>query len=146
MPFDESVPVYYLDSRGHVVEHVNVGGQELHLHYRDSPESDTTTLHGLRLTTPLRTVIDIAPTVDGDQLEILVQDCLDRGLFTVEEAWARISEPDMVVDPGTGALARLLSELGWRRGRVDGVAQVLPWIDEHDWIEGIAAEGQRDPA
>ena len=111
MPFDESVPVYYLDPRGHLVEHVTVDGQEVHLHYRDIPESDITTLHGLRLTTPLRTVIDIAPTVDGDQLAIMVQDCLDRGLFTVEEAWARISEPDMVVDPGAVALARLLSEL-----------------------------------
>lgn len=110
MPFDESVPVYYLDPRGHLVEHIDVDGQEVHLHYRDVPESDITTLHGLRLTTPLRTVIDIAPTVDEDQLELMVQDCLDRGLFTVEEAWARIAEPDMVVDPGAVSLARLLSE------------------------------------
>ena len=65
MSFDESVPVYSLDPRGHVVEHVNVDGQEVHLHYRDIPESEITTLHGLRLTTPLPTVIDIASTVDG---------------------------------------------------------------------------------
>ena len=110
MPFDESVPVYDLDPRGHLVEHVTVDGQEVHLHYRNIPESDITTLHGLRLTTPLRTVIDIASTVDEGQLELMVQDCLDRGLLTVEEAWARISEPDMVVDPGAIALARLLSE------------------------------------
>lgn len=66
--------------------------------------------NGLRLTTPLRTVIDIAPMVDGDQLEIMVQDCLERGLFTIEEAWARIAEPDMLVDPGAIALVHLLSE------------------------------------
>ena len=92
------------------MERVHLDGQEVHLHYRDIPESDITTLHGLRLTTPLRTVIDIAPTVDEGQRELMVQDCLDRELFTVEEAWARISEPDMVVDPGAIALARLLSE------------------------------------
>lgn len=112
MPFDESVPVYYLDPRGHLVDRVETDGQEVHLHYRDVPESDITTLHGVRLTTPLRTVIDIAPTVDGDQLELMVQNCLERGLFTVEEAWARIAEPDMVVDPGAIALVRLLEDLG----------------------------------
>lgn len=110
MAFGDAARVYYLDPRGHFVERVHLDGQEVHLHYRDIPESDITTLHGLRLTTPLRTVIDIAPTVDEGQLELMVQDCLDRGLFTVEEAWARISEPDMVVDPGAIALARLLSE------------------------------------
>ena len=109
MPFDESVPVYYLDPRGHLVERVIADGQEVHLHYRDVPESDITTLHGVRLTTPLRTAIDIAPMVDGDQVELMVQDCLERGLFTVEEAWARSAEPDMLVDTGAIALARLLS-------------------------------------
>jgi hypothetical protein len=67
-------------------------------------------LHGFRLTTPLRTVIDIAPTVDAGQLARIVQDSLQRGLFTVEEAWARIAQPDMLMDPGAMALARLLSE------------------------------------
>ena len=110
MPFDESVPVYYLDPRGHLVEHVNEDGQEVHLHHCDVPQSDITTLHGLRLTTPLRTVIDIAAMVHGDQVELMVHNCLQRGLFTVEEAWARIAEPDMLVDPGAIALARLLSE------------------------------------
>ena len=65
MSFDESVPVYYLDPRGHLVEHVSVDGQAVHLHSRDIPESEITTLRGLRLTSPLRTVIDIASTVDG---------------------------------------------------------------------------------
>ena len=104
------MPVYYLDPRGHSVEHMNVDGQEVHLHYRDVPESYITTVHGLRLTTPLRTVIDIAPKVDEDQLELMVRNCLERGLFTFEEAWARIAEPDMQTDPGAVSLARLLSE------------------------------------
>ena len=110
MSLESAALVFHLDPRGHLVERVQMDGQEVHLHYRDVPESDITTLHGVRLTTPLRTVIDIAPMVDGDQLEIMVQDCLERGLFTVEEAWARIAEPDMLVDPGAIALVHLLSE------------------------------------
>lgn len=111
MSLERGALVFYLDPRGHLVEHVDMDGQEVHLHYRHVPESDITTLDGLRLTTPLRTVIDIAPTVDEDQLALMVQDCLERGLFTVEEAWARIAEPDMQTDPGAVSLARLLSEM-----------------------------------
>ena len=110
MSLESAALVFYLDTRRHLVERVQIDGQEVHLHYRDVPESDITTLQGVRLTTPLRTVIDIAPMVDGDQLEIMVQDCLERGLFTIEEAWARIAEPDMLVDPGAIALVHLLSE------------------------------------
>ncbi len=111
MAFGDAARAYYMDPRGHFVERRHLHGQEVRLHYRNIPESDVTTLHRLRLTTPLRTVIDIAPTVDEDQLALMVQDFLDRGLFTVEEAWARIAEPDMQTDPGAVALARLLSEL-----------------------------------
>ena len=112
MSLESAALVFYLDPRGHLVERVQMDGQEVHLHYRDVPESDITTLHGVRLTTPLRTVIDIAPMVDGDQLELMVQDCLERGLFTIEEAWQRIAQPDMLVDPGAIAMGRLLGELG----------------------------------
>lgn len=110
MAFSDAGRVYYMDPRGHFVERVLLDGQEVRLHYRHIPESDITTLDGIRLTTPLRTVIDIAPTVDAGQLARIVQDFLDRGLFTIEEAWARIAQPDMVVDPGAIALARLLSK------------------------------------
>lgn len=112
MSLESAALVFHMDPRGHLVEHVQMDGQEVHLHYRDVPESDITTLHGVRLTTPLRTVIDIAPMVDEDQLELMVQNCLERGLFTVEEAWTRIAGPDMLVDPGAIALAHLLENLG----------------------------------
>ena len=112
MSLESAALVFHMDPRGHLVERVQIDGQEVHLHYRDVPESDITTLHGVRLTTPLRTVIDIAPMVDGDQLELMVQDCLERGLFTIEEAWQRIAQPDMLVDPGAIAMGRLLGELG----------------------------------
>jgi len=60
----------------------------------------------------LTAVVGFAPTVDDDQLALMVQDFLDRGLFTVEEAWARIAEPDMIAEPGARSLARILGDLG----------------------------------
>lgn len=41
----------------------------------------------------------------------MVGNFLGRGLFTVEEAWARISEPDMADDPGALLLRRLLMRM-----------------------------------
>jgi len=42
-------------------------------------------------------------------LELAVNDCLERGLFTVEEALARIAEPDMVTRSGAHLVLELLS-------------------------------------
>jgi hypothetical protein len=85
----------YVDANGCPTETIRVGGQELVVHYDDLPESDVTTVRGLRCTTPIRTVIDIAPETPARELERIIRDCLDRGLFTVEEALARIDQPDM---------------------------------------------------
>ena len=63
----------------------------------------------LRVTTPIRTVIDIAPDVDRAHLERIVQDCLARRLFTVEEAWTRLRQPDMALRRGAELLRRVLS-------------------------------------
>ena len=96
------------DSNGAVTERRNLGAQEVFVHYDDVPEKDITTVRGIRCTTALRTVIDIAPDLDRAQLERNVQHCLDRRLFTVDEARARLSEPDMATRPGADLLRRLL--------------------------------------
>ena len=85
-----------------------LGGQEVIVHYDDVPETDITTVGGIRVTTALRTVIDIAPDVDAAHLDEIVHDCLKRKLFTVAEALARIAEPDMVHRPGARLLGRAL--------------------------------------
>lgn len=85
----------YIDSNGCLTERIRVGGQEIVVHYDDLPESDITTVRGLRCTTPIRTVIDIAPETPTAELERIIRDCLDHGLFTVDEALARIAQPDM---------------------------------------------------
>ena len=84
-----------VDRDGLLVERRWVGGQEVIIRYDDIPASDRTTVDGIPCTTALRTVIDIAADVDLPRLEEIVHDFLDRGLFTVDEAWRRLSQPDM---------------------------------------------------
>ena len=102
----------YIDSNGCPTELVRIGGQEIVVHYDDIPESDITTVDGLRVTTPIRTVIDIAPDMPARDLDRIIRDCLDRGLFTVDEARARLDQPDMTARAGAHivrtALARSL--------------------------------------
>jgi hypothetical protein len=85
----------YFDANGVLTEHRWIGGQEVVVHYDDVPETDLTTVDGIPCTTALRTVIDIAPDLDPDELRHAIRDCLDRGLFTVEDAMARVAQPDM---------------------------------------------------
>jgi hypothetical protein len=73
------------------------------------PESDITTIDGLRCTTALRTVIDLAPELETTELKLIVRDCLDRQLFTPAEAMARVAQPDMLTRPGAELLRQLLS-------------------------------------
>lgn len=87
------------------------GGIEAVCHEDAMPESDQTIVDGIPCTTALRTVIDLAAGVDPIHLERMVRDALKRRLFTVDEAAARVSQPDIAGRPG----ARLLGELLRRR-------------------------------
>jgi hypothetical protein len=66
----------------------------------DIPAIDITTDDGIPCTTALRTVIDLAPEVEPKHLEEMVQDCVDRRLFTVDEAWRRLAQHVMATRPG----------------------------------------------
>jgi hypothetical protein len=98
----------YVDANGMLAERRWLGGQEVVVHYDDVPDKDITSVRGIPCTTALRTVIDIAPDLSAADLARAVQDCLDRGLFTVEEARARIAEPDMRQRRGAMLLLRHL--------------------------------------
>lgn len=100
----------FLDGNGIPTERVLHDGRRFILHYEDIPDTDWTTLYGINVTTPLRTVIDIAPDIEQTQLERIVDDCLNRRLFTVEEARTRIAELDMLTRPGAQFLRRILPE------------------------------------
>lgn len=97
-----------IDSNGCPTERLQVDGQSLVIHYGDIPDYDVTTVHGIPVTTPLRTVIDVAPDLDLGELDEIVRDCLGRGLFTVAEAMTRIAQPDMRSRPGALLLRTLL--------------------------------------
>lgn len=97
-----------VDGNGCLTEVVPIGGQEVIVHFDDLPPSDLTVIDGIPVTTALRTVIDIAPEVSAEHLARIVQDLLDRRLFTVAEARARIAQPDMVGRPGARLLLAVL--------------------------------------
>ncbi len=99
----------WIDADGVLVERRRVGGQEVIVHYDDIPASDVTTVDGIPVTTPLRTVIDIAPDVDPDHLDQIVRDCLDRKLFTIDEARCRLAQPDMATRRGAALLRQRLA-------------------------------------
>lgn len=101
-----------VDGNGQLIERMWLGDQEVIIHREDVPASDVTTVHGLPCTTALRTVIDIAPEVATSHLEEILEDCLDRGLFTVEEALRRINEPDMADRRGAELLRLALPPSG----------------------------------
>ena len=108
--FDEDFAHMERDSNGCPVEARLVGGQEIVVHYDDVPEKDLTVIDGIPCTTALRTVIDIAPDVEPDHLLRIVDDCLRRRLFTVEQARARLAEPDMATRRGALLLGAVLPD------------------------------------
>jgi hypothetical protein len=98
----------WIDANGAPTELHRTDGIEVVVHHDDIPEQDRTTVDGIPCTTALRTVIDLAPELTDDELRRVVEDCLSRRLFTVGEAMARTSEPDMRDRPGARLLERAL--------------------------------------
>lgn len=100
----------FVDANGCPTERIRSGGRELIIHYDDLPQEDVTVLRGIPVTTALRTAIDLAPTLGQPQLERMVEDMLQRRLFTIAEARVRLTAQDMVTRPGARILRRLLFE------------------------------------
>ncbi len=101
----------FIDANGVPAERIQVDGHEVIVHYDELPETDVTTINGLRVTTPLRTVIDLAPDLSPTELDHIVRDCLVRGLFDLEEAENRIAAPDMRVRIGAQRLRQALARM-----------------------------------
>lgn len=98
----------HFDANGCLTERVVLGREEVIVHYDDIPDSDITTVDGIPCTTALRTVIDIAPEINTAQLEQIIRHCLERRMFSLGEALARIAEPDMLTRPGAELFRRAL--------------------------------------
>lgn len=108
-----------VDANGCLTERVTIGSETIVLHHDDVPESDITLVGGVPCTTAIRTVIDIAAELRPAELETVMNDCLDRGLFTIDEMRSRLSDPDMARRHGAGLLRTLIDEQrgGARRWR-----------------------------
>jgi len=105
-PRDEDL---WVDHNGCPTERRWLGGSEVIVHYADDiPESDITVKDGIRVTTPVRTVIDLAADLSSDQLHRMISDCLERGLFTIEEAVARLDRSDVRDHRGARLFRRAL--------------------------------------
>lgn len=101
-----------VDGNGCPTERMWLGETEVIVRREDVPESDITTIGGIRCTTALRTVIDLAPEVTADDLGVMLADVLQRGLFTVDEAHRRLAQPDLARHPGAALLRRALPPAG----------------------------------
>ncbi len=97
-----------VDDAGMLVERHRIGDQEVIAHHGDLPEGDVTIVQGIPCTTALRTVIDLAADVSPIELRLMVQDCLLRRLFTVDEARARLAQADMADREGARRLREVL--------------------------------------
>ena len=103
-----------MNENGCLTEVVKVGGLTVHVTHDDVPESDITTVRGLRCTTPLRTVIDLGSELKRHELERIIDDCLERELFTLEQAAERLARPDISSRRGAQIVRESLSRrVGW---------------------------------
>ena len=99
---------FWIDGNGVPTERQRRGGGEAIVHYDDIPAKDRTVVDGIPVTTALRTVIDLAPELGERELSRMIDDCLRRRLFTVEEGIARTAEPDIAARVGAQRVRRHL--------------------------------------
>lgn len=101
-----------VDPNGYLLERGVLGGVDVIIGRDPVPESDITTIGGIRVTTPVRTLIDIAVTMEPEHFLEAVADAMQRELFTEEEAWRRLEQPDMEQHIGAHLLRMTLRSLG----------------------------------
>ncbi|HEY0637424.1 MAG TPA: type IV toxin-antitoxin system AbiEi family antitoxin domain-containing protein [Pseudonocardiaceae bacterium] len=64
------------------------------LHHGDLPPDDIQARAGFRVTTPLRSLVDIAATADEDQLARAITEAAERGLLAIRRLLARAEVVD----------------------------------------------------
>lgn len=83
---------------------------------------DIVRLHGLPITSPVRTIIDLAGAVGADELEGAFERARARGLLTVRAVRVRFDEIGTVGRPGAARLRALLAAVG--PARLDASARM----------------------
>ena len=74
--------------------------------------ADRTTVKGLPVTTPTRTLVDIAAYLAGERLELALEDALRRGLTSIPRLQWQLQRDGGPGRDGAGQLRNLLSERG----------------------------------
>lgn len=64
------------------------------LHVAELPKADLIPMAGFTITSPARTIIDVAPSTDQDQLARLIDDARQAGLVTPRKLRARAEQTD----------------------------------------------------
>jgi very-short-patch-repair endonuclease len=92
---------------------MRMGGVVRH-RVRDLPRFDTTRWHGLPITTPLRTLLDVSAVLPIERLEFPFEYVLRTGLVSPSLLTRRVHEADLRGRPGIGKLRRLMGDDGAR--------------------------------
>lgn len=74
------------------------------VHQSSIPPSDVTTIDGIPVTTPARTLLDLASVVSREELEEAVDDALPRGLVSLPRLRWMLNRPDNKGRPGIARL------------------------------------------
>lgn len=101
---------------------------------RGLPAVDITMLHGIPVTTPARTIIDVASAATPEALEIALDDALRRNLVSTPRLQWRLSEIGNRGRPGVGLLRSLIDA---RSGNSPATDSVL----EDKWLRVLARSG-----
>lgn len=102
---------FWIDGNGVPTERRMIGGMAVVVHFDDLPDKDMTVVRGIPCTTALRAVIDIAGDSPPHEVRRMVRLALRRRLFTAEEAFARIAEPDICARRGAIIVGHALQSL-----------------------------------
>ncbi|MEQ1700942.1 MAG: hypothetical protein ABMA25_12585 [Ilumatobacteraceae bacterium] len=102
--WDVAPQPFGVDASGSPVECGVFRGGVVIVHRQDIPESDVTTVNGIRCTTAVRTIIDVAVDMEPDDLRATVADAVERGLFSDFELRERLTKPDMDAHAGARAV------------------------------------------
>jgi very-short-patch-repair endonuclease len=88
--------------------------------------ADRTTVDGIPVTTPVRTLIDISGRLEDPKLSALLEDLLRRGVVREERLRARLASLRSSGRPGAGRLEALLDERGDGRP-LESPLEALVW-------------------
>jgi hypothetical protein len=75
-------------------------------------DDDVAWVHGLPVTTPVRTIIDLASVLAADDLERVLDQARSRRLVTVRAVLVRLDELGSAGRPGASLLRTLLAPIG----------------------------------